>query len=52
MNLLARDRVNDGRFNAEEGEGGRTRLRRRDTTKRCDDMGASLCLPVGLPMSV
>lgn len=48
VNLLARDGVDDCRFNTEEGERCGTRLRRRDTAKWCNDMRTSLGLPVCL----
>lgn len=47
-NLLARDRVDDGGLNSEERQRGTTGLSRSDTTQRCDHVGTSFGLPVGL----
>lgn len=49
--LLAGDRVDDGRVNTEEWQGSTARLGGSDTTQRGDDVGTSLGLPVGLPIS-
>jgi hypothetical protein len=46
--LLARDRVNDGRLNAEEWEGGTSWLGGGNTGERGDNVRAGLGLPVGL----
>lgn len=51
VDLFARDWIYDGGFDAEEGEGGRSRLGGRYTTERCDDVGAGLRLPVCLYIS-
>lgn len=48
VQLFARDGVDDGGLNAEERKRGTTRLGGGDTSKRGDDVGAGLCLPVGL----
>lgn len=50
--LLARDRVNDGRLDAEEWEGGAAGLGGGNTSERGDDVGAGLGLPVGLILLV
>lgn len=47
-NLLARDRVDDGGLNTEEGQGGATGLGRSHTTQGSDDVGSSFSLPVSL----
>ena len=48
VNFLAGDGVDDGGFDAEEGEGGGARFGGGDTGERGDDVGAGFGLPVGL----
>lgn len=48
MDLLARDRVDDRRLDAEEGKRGGAGLGGSNTSKRGDDVGAGLGLPVRL----
>lgn len=49
--LLARDRVDDGGLDAEEGEGCGAGLRGSDTAEGCDNVGTGLGLPVCLRAS-
>ena len=48
VNLLARDRIDDGRLDTEERQRSTSRLGRSDSSKRRDDVGARLGLPVSL----
>ena len=48
VNLFARDRIYDDGLDTEEGERGATRLGWRDSSKRSNDIGSSLSLPVRL----
>lgn len=48
VKLLARNRVDNGRLNAEEGQRSATGLGRRDTSQGSNDVGPGLSLPVSL----
>lgn len=48
LNLLARDRINDGGFDTEERERCAAGLGGSYTSKRSNDVGTSLSLPIGL----
>lgn len=48
VNFFTGHGVDNGRLNAEERQRRRSRLCGSDTTQRCNDMRASLCLPVCL----
>jgi len=48
VDFLARNRVDDGRFDTKKWEGGTSGFRWSDTSQGCDDIGPSLSLPVCL----
>lgn len=48
LEFFARDGVDNGGLDTEEGQGSTTRFRRGDSCERGDDVGASFRLPVGL----
>jgi len=48
MDLFSRDRVNNCRLDAKEGERGGTRLGRSNARQWCNDIGTRLSLPVSL----
>jgi hypothetical protein len=48
VDFFARDGVDDGGLDAEEGEGSGAGLGRRDAGEGGDDVGAGFGLPVGL----